>query len=122
MSPTTPLPLSAGTRGEHAVELALEQRPIALVLHERSRQRIAQRVPVDAHDGGRPRGIDRFRDADLKATAPESRHELRDAAPHVGRRRKPDKPSCTVASRPHPQVVGFHGRGYGTRVAVGVVS
>ena len=73
--------------GKHPIERRLEERPIALVLHERRRERVAKHAALDARYAHRRSGVYRFRDTDGDAAPAQRRDELREARPHRQRSR-----------------------------------
>src|SRR5262249_35858824 len=69
---------------EHRVEEPVEPGPVALVLHQRRRERLAQDPALDAggSDGGDR--VERLRDRHVDAALAERLDELEDARAHPG--------------------------------------
>ncbi len=83
-------------RGKRRRERLLEDRPIALVLHQRRRERIAQDGALDSDGGRGARAIYRLGDANLHATLPEHRYQRCEAFLHSPRYCTPE---CRVVHR-----------------------
>src|SRR5262249_7678284 len=64
------------------VEQPVEDRPVALVLHHRRRQRFAQHLALDARDRHAAHGVERFRHRDAHPGGAQGVHEGEDALLH----------------------------------------
>src|SRR5262249_36744582 len=77
---TAPLPLAS--QRERRIEEAVEKRAVALVLHQRRRERLAQRLAL--HPGGRDRGhgVQGLGDRHLDAVGAQRLREAEQPGPH----------------------------------------